>query len=162
MIRGIPHLRMVAKKELFAIPIFGWVLSRAHFIPVDRKSRNSGIAASSEMKKKLAKGICVWVAPEGTRSPNGELKSFRKGSFAVAMEAGIPVQPVVIWNSYLSCPKGSLLPRPGTKIVVEILDPIEPSHPSFSDRGTLCDETRSRMENALKVARKEHPSLFIV
>jgi len=155
------HIRMVAKRELFQIPIFGHVLNRTHFIPVDRKSRSSGVEASKEIRKRLGKGISVWVAPEGTRSVNWKLLPFRKGAFAVAVDEKIPVQPILILNSYRSCTKEEYWVRCGSHLVVKILDPIYPDHPSFADRALLCEEVQKRMSEALMDAQAKNPSLFL-
>jgi 1-acyl-sn-glycerol-3-phosphate acyltransferase len=155
------HIRMVAKRELFKIPIFGHVLYRTHFIPVDRKSRTSGVVASQEMRKRLNAGISVWVAPEGTRSVNSQLLPFRKGAFAVAIDEKIPVQPLLILNSYRSCTKEEYWVRCGSHLVVHILEPLYPDHPAFADRGLLCEEVQRRMAEALAKAQAKDPSLFL-
>lgn len=146
------HLRMVAKKELFDIPIFGQVISKTHFIPVKRSSIKSGVLASAHIKSILDIGIHVWVAPEGTRALNAELLPFKKGSFGVAIEAKIPVQPLLVVNAYQTCPKGAWLPRPGSEIFVKILPPILPGDSHYSDRAELCDYTSQLMREAMKVS----------
>ena len=140
------NLRMVAKKELFKIPIFGTALTASGFIPVDRNNRSSGQEATRLIAERIEQGMQVWVAPEGTRSPEGKLQAFKKGSFGVAFDNLVPVQPFVVLDSWRACPKGSLLPRPGTVIHVRILPRITPDEISkLKNRGELAEYTRQRM-----------------
>jgi 1-acyl-sn-glycerol-3-phosphate acyltransferase len=89
-----PNLRMVAKKELFRVPIFGPALHEGGFISIDRENRASAIASLQEAKALFESGTHVWISPEGTRSKTGELLAFKKGGFVLAMEAGATILPV--------------------------------------------------------------------
>jgi 1-acyl-sn-glycerol-3-phosphate acyltransferase len=142
------HLRMVAKKELFALPFFGWCLSRTEFISVDRGNRQSGLEASKKISHRIKSGLHIWVAPEGTRSPDGNLLPFKKGSFSVAIEAQIPVQPILVADSRLACPKGSLLVRPGTVIRVFVLPRVETKGYQPENRGVLAEKVRGHLQEA--------------
>jgi 1-acyl-sn-glycerol-3-phosphate acyltransferase len=143
------HLRMVAKKELFSIPFFGWCLSKTEFIPVDRGNRKSGQEASENIKTRIKSGLHIWVAPEGTRSVDGQLAPFKKGSFSVAISAQIPIQPILVLDSRLSCPKGSLLVRPGTFIRVMVLPRVNTSGYTIEKRGQLAEDVRAMMSQKM-------------
>jgi 1-acyl-sn-glycerol-3-phosphate acyltransferase len=143
-------LRMVAKKELFSIPIFGWAIRSMEFIPVDRGNRNSGQKAADKIGARIRSGLHVWVAPEGTRSPGPEMGAFKKGSFAVAIESKLPIQPLLICNSFEACPKGSLLARPGVELRVRVLPRISSEGYSIEERGELAERVRSVMAAELK------------
>lgn len=90
------NIRMITKKELFKVPIFGPAIREAGFISIDRENRHSAIKSLEVAKQKMAAGTHVWIAPEGTRSKTGELGSFKKGGFMLAMDAGLVVMPVTI------------------------------------------------------------------
>lgn len=89
-------VRMVAKKELFRIPVFGAALRAAEFIEVDRGDRAKAIESLKGARRLIESGITVWIAPEGTRSLDGRLGAFKKGGFILAEEADVPILPVSI------------------------------------------------------------------
>ncbi|MDX1660404.1 MAG: lysophospholipid acyltransferase family protein [Gemmatimonadota bacterium] len=117
-------LRMVAKRELFFIPIFGWSLWMCGFIPIDRSDREKAIESLEEAARRIREGISVLVFPEGTRSRTGTLRPFKKGGFMLALKAGAPVVPVVVLGTQEIMQKGSLEVRKGT-ITVRFGEPIE-------------------------------------
>jgi 1-acyl-sn-glycerol-3-phosphate acyltransferase len=89
-------VRMVSKKEIFLIPIFGHAMRAAEFISIDRQDRASAIASLRGARALLASGVVVWIAPEGTRSADGRLGPFKKGGFVLAEEADIPILPITV------------------------------------------------------------------
>jgi 1-acyl-sn-glycerol-3-phosphate acyltransferase len=89
-------LRMVSKKEIFSIPIFGHAMRAAEFISIDRENRAHAIESLRRARELIARGVVVWIAPEGTRSADGRLGPFKKGGFILAEEASIPILPVTI------------------------------------------------------------------
>jgi len=121
------HIRMVAKKELFRIPFFGDTLRKTDFVMVDRGNQNSGREVTRKMAELIRGGIHVWIAPEGGRTLDGKMLEFKRGSFVVALEHDIPLQPFVVVNGREVCPKGSLLPRPGILVRIKVLPRVYPS-----------------------------------
>ncbi|MGH7270452.1 MAG: lysophospholipid acyltransferase family protein, partial [Polyangiaceae bacterium] len=91
-----PNIRMVAKEELFRVPIFGGALAAAGFVSIDRTDRAHAIRSLDRARTMLASGTHVWIAPEGTRSRSGALLPFKKGAFYLALEAGLPILPVTL------------------------------------------------------------------
>ena len=106
--------RMVAKRELLYIPIFGWALWLAGFIFIDRGDRDRAIRRLDRTLRTIHRGISVVVFAEGTRSPDGHLLPFKKGGFVLALKAGVPIVPVSIRGGHHVLPKGSLRVQPGT------------------------------------------------
>lgn len=148
------NVRMVAKKELFAIPIFGTVLRFGDFISVDRGNQTSSKAATRAIGERLARGIHVWVAPEGTRSDGSTLLPFKKGAFAVAIDSQIPVQPIVIIDSYKALPKTSWFPRAGSVVHVKILKQVSTAGLAANERGALAQKVYDQMKDVLLKAPK--------
>lgn len=107
------QLRIAAKKPLFKIPFMGWHLSRAGHIPVDRSSTQNAVTSMQRAARYIRGGICAFVFPEGTRSPDGALHAFKKGGFKLAIQAGAPIVPVTILGSRQVLPKDSIIFRPG-------------------------------------------------
>jgi 1-acyl-sn-glycerol-3-phosphate acyltransferase len=101
------RLRMVAKAELFRVPIWGRAMHLSGFIPIDRGDRASAIASLEIAKRDLANGTFIWIAPEGTRSRTGQLGKLKKGGFVLAKDTGCPILPVCIDGS------GEILPAEG-------------------------------------------------
>src|SRR5258706_3289554 len=85
--------KAVVKRELFAFPFVHYCLRYAGFIEVDRRDPGRARSAMTRAAASLKAGSCFIIFPEGTRSPNGELGEFKKGAFAVAIEAGGRVAP---------------------------------------------------------------------
>src|ERR1039457_4623908 len=95
IVGAIPRrLAIFGRKSLFDIPIVGLAFRLANFVPVDRGNREAGIAAVKQGVEYIKSGLSFLVYPEGTRSPDGRLLRFKKGSFVMAIEAGVPVVPV--------------------------------------------------------------------
>src|SRR4029079_5554001 len=81
-------IRMLTKKELFRVPIWGRGLAAGEFVSLDRSQRQQAIRDLGAARDKMADGVILWVAPEGTRSKDGRLGSFKKGGFLLALENG--------------------------------------------------------------------------
>ncbi|MCC6277064.1 MAG: 1-acyl-sn-glycerol-3-phosphate acyltransferase [Oligoflexia bacterium] len=144
-------LRMVAKKELFRIPFFGWALKRGGFVCLDRASSTQAIQALGNSSSLLKNGQYVWIAPEGTRSKTGHMGEFKMGAFALAVQTKTRVIPVLIHGSSKILPKGSLFTNLSgwkTRVDVEILDPVATSSWNWEDRKKLRDLVRERLLRA--------------
>ncbi len=88
------QLRIVAKESLGSFPFLGWHLRRTGHLLVDR--RNPGADIIEKMKRLVREAHSLIVFPEGTRSPDGRVGRFKKGSFLVAIDAGLPIVPVSV------------------------------------------------------------------
>lgn len=115
VIASIPDdIRLVYKKELERIPVFGWGLKYGSYIGVDRGRGTEARKSLEEAVEKIRKGASVLLFVEGTRTPDGRLQQFKRGAFNLAVKAGVPVIPLTINGSYAIVPKHSLRIRPGT------------------------------------------------
>ena len=122
---AIPNrMSIVFKKELSKIPFFGWQLKTGPYIMIDRQNAEKAMQSIDEAKLLMEKKrISATVFPEGTRSPNGEVQSFKRGAFYLATRTGYPVVPVTISGSARLLPKGRFNIKGGT-IKVHFHDPI--------------------------------------
>jgi 1-acyl-sn-glycerol-3-phosphate acyltransferase len=118
------QLRIVAKDSLGRIPFMGWHLHRAGHLLVNR--RNPGPDIVEKMKRLVGASSSLIVFPEGTRSHDGAVGKFKKGSFLVAIDAGLPVVPVSIAGSRHVMKKGRLMVCPG-EVALTIHEPIDTS-----------------------------------
>src|SRR5262249_17171063 len=130
------QFRILAKKELFHIPIFGWVLRLSGFVGIDRSDRERAIRSLDQAAERLRGGTSLLIYAEGTRSADGNLLPFKKGGFVMAIQAGVPILPLTIHGSRHILPKGTLRIRPGT-IRVTVGDPIDPGRFRMEDKEQL-------------------------
>jgi len=116
----------VAKKEMKANPLVGTVLGAVGTVFIDRSNKDKAIDALRPAVDSLKNGMSFVIAPEGRRSLGYNLGAFKKGAFHIAMQAGVPVVPIVISNSSDSMPKSGAIIRPAP-IDVTVLPPISTS-----------------------------------
>jgi len=146
----------VGKKELTEIPIVGSAFDFMGMIPIDRSNTEAAVKAIEPLAQYMKEERRnVVVAPEGTRS-NGMIPGrFKKGAFRIAMQAGVPIVPVVIHNSIDAQPKGDLLVRPAT-IVIDVLDPIDVSEWTVDELDERIDGVRDTYLRVLGL-EDDHP-----
>ena len=117
----------VGKKEIRRLPVIGRVLELGGVVMIDRKNAGSAMKAMAPLVEAMREGgRSVVLAPEGTRTVSPRLAPFKKGAFHLAMQAGVPMVPVVIHNAGDVAPKGDFVFRPAT-VKVEVLAPVDTS-----------------------------------
>jgi 1-acyl-sn-glycerol-3-phosphate acyltransferase len=135
------------KASLMKIPVLGYAMRLAGFIPVLRDgSVESAKATSAVAQRELAQGSCLVLFPEGTRSRDGSLLPFKRGPFFLAMESGAPVVPVSIAGATRLLPKGSKNVKAGT-VTVTFHAPLHPAN--YSEKEDLMEAVRSAIESGL-------------
>ena len=137
---------VMAKKELFDIPLLGKTMRMGSLVPVDRKNRDAGISAVRAAADVIRKGINMTIYVEGGRSFDGKLIPFKKGPFYLAVECGVPVVPVTVVGTQHAMPKGRFSIKPGDVNVI-FHDPIEPK--DFGDREELKVKVREVINSGL-------------
>lgn len=140
------------KRSLLKIPLLGWGMRLANFIPVDRDGRAESARASVQYARDVLKsGVHVSTFPEGTRSRTGKLLPFKKGPFYLAMESGAMVVPISIWGTEQMMTKGSLRIQPGTAHVA-FRPPIDPA--DFGSRDELMRAVRESIASGLPASMR--------
>ena len=135
------------KRSLMKIPILGYGMRLARFVPVDRGGDPSAAFKSTEdAKLLLAEGISITTFVEGTRSRDGRLQQFKKGPFYLGMESGAPCVPISISGTETMMRKGSLKIRPGVVRVV-FHAPVAPA--LMADRDELLLAVRQAIASGL-------------
>lgn len=133
----------VMKKELMALPVYGWLARKQGMIPVDRAGGAKALRAllrAAERARTEARQIIIF--PQGTRVAPGAAAPYQPGVAALYARLGLPVVPVAL-NSGLFWPRRSFLKTPG-RITVEILEPIAPGLP----KAAFMAELERRIESA--------------
>jgi 1-acyl-sn-glycerol-3-phosphate acyltransferase len=151
---SIPRrIAILLKRGLFQYPIVGQAFRLAHFIPVDRFNRDSAIDSLEEATESLKNGQSFLIYPEGTRSPDGRLQTFKKGTAVMAIKAGVPIVPIACSGAHRIMKKRELSITPG-EIVVEFLDPIAAKNYSLEQRNLLTQEVHDAIAGALPEDQK--------
>ncbi|HXX20907.1 MAG TPA: lysophospholipid acyltransferase family protein [Candidatus Acidoferrum sp.] len=145
MIPAIPRrVGILAKQELFRIPIFGTAMRVAQFVPVDRANKESASAAVSLAVQRLKNGLSFVIFAEGTRSPDGRLRPFKRGAFTLAIEASVPIVPISIVGAHLVMKRGEKIVHRGD-VTIRFAEPVDASAFTIEQR----DELLARVENAV-------------
>src|SRR6476660_9145407 len=137
---------VMAKQELFRLPILGRAMRLGSLVPVDRGNRDAGIAAVRAAEEVVKQGIHMTIYVEGHRSFDGKMLPFKKGPFYLAEECGAPVVPVTISGSHSVMPKGRFSIKPGLVTVI-FHKPIESAE--FGSREELMQKVRAAINSGL-------------
>ncbi len=120
-------IRLVLRHTLTRIPIWGWALLAGPFIVINRSNPVKSKRSIAKAIQKIKKGEDVLLFPEGTRTHDGKLQSFKRGAFHLAFVGGAKVIPVAINGAFELLPRTGSLPKTNRKIVVRIGEQLEPS-----------------------------------
>ena len=120
-----PTIRMLAKKELFDIPLWGKGLRAAEFIEVDRENSVRARHSIDRAEELIRDGVSVWLAAEGTRSRDGRIAPLKKGGFHLALHTNTPIVPVAIRGTIDILKRGTRSMNKGKRVDVTIGAPID-------------------------------------
>jgi 1-acyl-sn-glycerol-3-phosphate acyltransferase len=149
------QFRWLAKAELFRIPLFGRAMRDCGYISIDRFNRSSAFESLKRAAETIRGGVNVMIFPEGTRSLDGKIRSFKKGGFIMTIDAGVPIMPIVIQGTYSIMPKNRLLIRPGA-VVLEILEPVETCGYIRANKDALIEKVRNNICQAFEKGQREN------
>jgi len=136
------RVRFMAKASLFQIPLFGWVIRRYGYMPVDRKSARKTYEAFKGIFEELRKKpVSLAVFPEGTRSPDPHLREFRRGSIKVAQRSGLAVVPFSIDGSIRVHHHARFEAHPGP-VTLTFGEPIPAEEVAAMSQAALHDRVR--------------------
>ena len=140
----------ISKKELKWVPLVGWAAGLGGTIFIDRGKRERAVQSIHHAAEQIRDGKTVVIFPEGTRTRTGRLGPFKKGGFAMALAAGVPIVPLATVGGFRTLPPGSLRFRPGSYTIL-VGAPVDPA--AFPDRDSLLREVRRHIEMLLESAR---------
>lgn len=125
VISNLPwEMKWIAKKELFDMPVLGWLMKWSGDIPVDRSSKLKRAGIFQRCKYYLDRNVSVIFFPEGTRSRSGKLTKFAIGAFDLAIKEKIQVLPIVLDGTQDCLPKKSWIFKPGVNVKLKVLEPV--------------------------------------
>ncbi len=136
------QFRWLAKAELFKIPLFGLAMKRVGYIPIDRSDFRSAIKSLKKAAETIRKGTSVVIFPEGTRSMNGQIRSFKKGGFIMAIDSKVPIVPVIVHGTRKIMPKTTLRIQPNN-VLIDIKKPIRTADFTRKEKDQLMSHVRN-------------------
>jgi len=143
------HARFMAKNTLFRIPIFGWILLRYGYAPIDRSSPRVTLRTIERMLERLRHDpISIAVFPEGTRSLDGRLVTFRRGTMKVGQRSGLPVVPFSIEGSLAVYNRQHFAARPGPVKLI-FAEPIPADEVATMSTTELHDRVKATIARQL-------------
>ncbi len=138
---SLPYqLRIIAKQSLGAIPFLGWHLRRSGHLLVDRRNPDRG-GILRRWRALVGEGLSLIIFPEGTRSQDGYVGTFRPGGFLLAIEARLPIVPVSVDGTRFIMRKGELTARPG-RVRLRVHAPLETMNLDVSAARELAARAR--------------------
>ncbi len=135
------QFRWLAKAELFKIPLFGRAMQGAGYVKIDRFNQESAFQSIKEAAAKMKDGVSVMIFPEGTRSRDGRIRPFKKGGFIMAVDAGVPIVPIVLQGTWSIMEKSSLQINTGD-VVINLEKPIATTNYSRQNKDELIEAVR--------------------
>ncbi len=150
LLAAIPlSFKFVAKRQLFLIPFFGWAIKKAGYVSIDRDNPREALKAIEQAAGRIRQGSTVLIFPEGTRSTDGTLLPFKKGTFSLVSRARVPVVPLAIIGSNRLQPPGRNVPISTGQVTITIGKPILAEGKGLSYKAELMDEVRASIERLM-------------
>jgi 1-acyl-sn-glycerol-3-phosphate acyltransferase len=149
IVAAIPQpIRFMAKVSLFKVPIFGWAIGRAGFIPIDRKNRRTAVKSFDLAADRIRKGNTIVIFPEEGRSRERTMRPFQRGAFLLAIKSEKTIVPLAVDSTYDVFPVGATRVKPG-RVTIRVGTPIETANLKLKAKETLLTESREQIETML-------------
>ena len=146
---AIPQpIRFMAKISLFKIPIFGWSIARAGFIPIDRKNRRTAVKSFDLAADRIRKGNTIVIFPEEGRSREKQMRPFQRGAFLLALKSEQPIVPIAVDGTYEVFPATRWRVTPGV-VTVRVGKPLPTAGLTLRDKDRLLSESREQIQSML-------------
>jgi 1-acyl-sn-glycerol-3-phosphate acyltransferase len=127
VLAAIPHgIRLVMRNTLTRVPIWGWSMLASPYLIINRTNATEAERTLRTAIAAIRNGASVLLFPEGTRTPTGQMQSFKRGAFHLAYDSGAAILPVAIVGTYEIIPRHEWLPRWGRRVEVQIGEAIYP------------------------------------
>ncbi len=139
-------LRMLAKKEMLKLPLMGRAMKMSDFPFIDRKNRRQAIKDLAVIHDLLESGIVMWIAPEGTRSPDANVGPFKKGGFITAIQTKAVIIPIGVRGAFDVLPSRTRKCYLHQKTEVHIGEPIDASEYTLDNKEELLHKTREAIK----------------
>jgi len=151
------EMKWIAKKELFDLPVVGWMMKMSGDISVDRNAKSKRAQPLIESLSYLKNKCSVMFFPEGTRSRNGKVNRFNEGAFLMAIKSGVTVLPLALDGSHDCLPKHSWKFGKTQTVKLRVLEPISTKELTRADVGELTEKARQVIINQIAEWRNAAP-----
>src|ERR1051325_5157050 len=141
-------IRFMAKQSLFKIPIFGWSIARAGFIPIDRKNKSKAKQSFDLAADRIRKGNTIVIFPEEGRSRERTMREFKSGAFLLALKSDRPIVPVAIDGTYDVYNAKSRFIRAG-RVTIKVGTVLPTEGLRVRDKERLLTESRAQIQTML-------------
>ena len=148
LFRLFTNFAWVSKVENFKVPLIGWNMRLNGYIPLVRGDKESAAVMMAQCRSTLEGGTSIMMFPEGTRSRDGKLQRFKPGAFQLAVDAQLPVLPIVISGTGNALPKRGFVLQGKHNIGITVLDPIAPEDFASQDPAVLAEQVRDVIQRA--------------
>jgi 1-acyl-sn-glycerol-3-phosphate acyltransferase len=135
--------KWISKQSLFYVPMVGWTMWLAGYIPLKRGKKDSILRCMEKAGEWLQNGVSIAMFPEGTRSIDGRVKPFKDGAFRLAVDYNVPIVPIALEGPRSLLNKGSWLFAPRAHLVVRVGEPMFPRGKGADEVERLKNETRA-------------------
>ncbi len=149
LIAILPRVVVMVKKEFYRVPVMGRGMTACGFIRVNRGNREQARDAVEKGVETLKAGKWFLAYPEGTRSLDGRLQTFKKGVFVMAIKAGAPIIPISVSGGNKIMSKGKFVIKPGV-VRITVHDPVPTEGLDIEDRQLLIDRVREAILSGLE------------
>lgn len=142
-------MKWVVKHSMTYIPVMGWMVKLTGHLTINR-SNKTALRKLENLVEPIKNGIPVMIFPEGTRSLDGKLKSFKNGAFLLAMENDFMLQPIVVDGVHELLPSGKKLFSPNARLKLSVLDAIDPKDfDTMPDLRSFCHQIIEKEQQRL-------------
>lgn len=142
------QFRILAKKELWSLPFIGWYLARSGQISIDTETPGAALSSLGAGVKALRSGMPLFVFPEGSRTPDGELKEFLSGAAFLAIRAQVPLVPIALSGVYDLLPIHTHHFYPG-ELTLTVGEPIDTTGMTIRQADALTARARAAISEML-------------
>lgn len=144
------RFKWISKIENIKVPFLGWYLKMAGYITVNRGNEESKVEMLEKSFECLKRDISIMLFPEGTRSTDRQIGFFRRGAFQLALQADVPILPILIDGTGGILPKHGLIFNSGHHIKVRVLDPVLPESFGTDNADELAGKFNSLLVDEMK------------
>ena len=144
----------IAKKEMEKWPLIGWWMKALNCIFLDRKNVRQGMKDMKEAVKKVKAGYSYVIFPEGSRSEDGNVGEFKKGSFKLATDSGVRIVPVTLSGTYDIQSKKSLKINSNKNVEIIVDRPLDLKEFSYEDQKNINEIVNEIIKRNLEKYKK--------
>ncbi len=152
------QFRILAKREQWTMAFIGWYLNRSGQISIETTDAHTTLSSLGAGVKALRAGMPLYVFPEGSRTPNGELQPFLSGAAYLAIRAQVPLVPIALTGVYDLLPIHTHHFYPG-ELVLTVGEPMETAGMTVRQTDELTARLRATIEGMLKQEERRNEDL---